>query len=403
VRSVCVLLPGPIARDGRVIRTIRTLEDSEAEVDLFHAGRPGEEDGLFGEHVRAFCVPRSDPISRVTKLRRNALFHREYLDLAKRALGTGVRYELVWANDLPALLPGVKLKAKLGARLVYDSHEIFTETLNQYLPVGAPGARGVGFRGLLSFMRTTGRRVEQKLVKRVDRFLTVNRSLAEHFAERYGIPTPGVLMNCPPRGWGDVEPAVNFRQEYGWAPDDRVLLYQGMLNEGRGLEPLLHAVARVPAPARLVILGAGPLRPHLLDLVDTLRLRQKVRFHDAVPYDRLAGYTVAADYGVALLEGINLSKRLAAPNKLFEYLHAGLPVLCSDRPEMRRVLERYPAGVLAGEDPIAIAGAMRRLFEAERPDEFRRQAAAAAAEYCWENQAEIIRETIAALPPRSGG
>jgi glycosyltransferase involved in cell wall biosynthesis len=392
MKRVCVLLPGAIANDGRVIRTIRTMRSSGAAVDLFFEGVEGDGEGLFDESVRLFPVSRS--MSFPAKLRRNTLFYRDWLLLSDRAIREGASYDVIWADDLPALLPGHRLRAARGGLLVYDSHEIFLETLNQCVPMDAPGPRGVVFRMLYRIMRRTGRRAERRLCRGADRFVTVSRSLAEHFAAEYGIEEPAVMMNCPVLAGSPPAPAVDFRAEYGWAERDRVFLYQGIQNLGRGLPTLLGALAATDPRAKLVLVGDGPLHEQLRAAVDDRDLGGRVRFHPKVPYDDLPGVTASADFGVTLLEDLNLSTRLAAPNKLFEYLHAGIPVLASDRTEARRVLSRYDVGVAVGPGEGDVAAGIEALLQSKRTDEWRRTAREAAKEYCWSTEADTFFQTL---------
>ncbi len=389
---VCVLLPGPITNDGRVIRTIRTMRGAGAAVDLFFEGIPGDGAGLFDEQVSLHPVRRREGFA--AKLLRNTLFYRDWLVLSDAAIDIGHRYDVVWANDLPALLPGHRVRAACGGRLVYDAHEIFLETLNQCVPLDAGGLKGAIFHLLYRIMRVTGRRAERRLARGADRFVTVSRSLAEHFAAGYGIDTPAVMMNCPSGGGTPPEPTVDFRKEYGWDAEDRIFIYQGIQNLGRGLPTLIAAMSRADARAKLVLVGNGPLNEELRALVRERCVDGRVRFRPPVPYDDLPGITAAADFGVTLLEDLNLSTRLGAPNKLFEYLHAGLPVLVSDRPEARRVLDEYDVGVAVGPSVAEVAGGVEKLVQASRASFWRNKARAAAEVYSWRNQAGPIEAAL---------
>lgn len=119
--------------------------------------------------------------------------------------------------------------------------------------------------------------------------------------------------------------------------------------------------------AALVFLGGGPLKDALIGEVGLLGLRDRVHFLDPVPPDALLSYTASADVGVTLLEDTCLNHRYALPNKLFEYLMAGIPVLASDLPEIRDVVDAYGVGRLVDPaDPEAVARAMQ--FMIDRPD-----------------------------------
>lgn len=392
MKRVAVLLPGPIANDGRVIRTIRTMRGQGATVDLFFEGDPGDGAGLFDDGVELHPVRRKQGLA--AKLLRNTLFYRDWLVLADAAIATGHRYDVVWANDLPALLPGHRVRDACGGTLVYDAHEIFLETLNQCVPLDAGGLRGAVFHGLYRTMRVTGRRAERKLARGADRFVTVSHSLAEHFVQAYGVDEPAVMMNCPSGRSTPPEPTADFRADYGWDEHDRVFLYQGIQNLGRGLPTLIEAMGTADPRAKLILLGDGPLHAELRAQVDAADLTERVRFRDKVPYDDLPGVTAAADFGVTLLEDLNLSTRLGAPNKLFEYLQAGRPVLVSDRAEARRVLDRYDVGIAVGPDVADIAEGIGNLLCSDQLDMWRANTHEAAREYSWENQTGPIEDAL---------
>jgi len=392
MKRAAVLLPGPIANDGRVIRTIRTMRGLGAAVDLFFEGDPGDGAGLFDDGVELHPVPRREGF--LAKLKRNTLFYRDWLVLADAAVATGRRYDVVWANDLPALLPGHRVRAACGGTLVYDAHEIFLETLNQCVPLDAGGIRGAIFNLLYRIMRVAGRRAERRLAREADRFVTVSRSLAEHFAAEYGIAEPAVMMNCPEATNAPPAAAVDLRDEYGWDPDDRVFLYQGIQNLGRGLKTLIEAMGKTDPSRKLVLLGDGPLHDELRAQVGKHNLGERIRFRDKVPYDDLLGITASADFGVTLLEDLNLSTRLGAPNKLFEYLHAGLPVLVSDRAEARRVLDRFDVGIAVGPTAGEIAAGITILIDSDRVELWRANTHDAAREYSWGNQTGPIEDAL---------
>ena len=158
--------------------------------------------------------------------------------------------------------------------------------------------------------------------------------------------------------------------------------------------------------AALVFLGEGPLQPVLEAHVRRLGLEQRVRFLPMVPPDELLRATASADVGACLIEGITLSLRLALPNKLFEYLMAGLPVLASDLPELRRVVAGYDVGLLVDwQDQAALVRALRDMVEhPERRARWASHAPRVLETFNWEAASErlqrIYRDLLTA-PARS--
>lgn len=355
--QIAVLLHGNILQDYRVKKMISTLL-KEYAVDLFYLGKRDE---AFEKAENLTLFPQVKKGGFKQKLIAHTRFTKEYLSLKDAVLKTGKSYDIIWSNDLPTLLPAVKCAEALNAKLVYDSHEIYTETLNQFFPKEASFPKNVIFKNLLGFMRKHGKKMENELLKKTDLIISVNESLVNHFDSIYSIPKPLVVMNFP---FSNVPKATphDFRAEYNWSEKDIIFLYQGALNAGRGLELLIKSFQHTPQNHKLVVLGGGPLKSKLKSLSDRLNLNGKVQFHPLVSLEVLPGYTMGADIGINLLEDLNLSKKLASPNKLFEYIHAGIPVVCSDSIENNKVLKQFRIGVSTPNDEQSIVKAMETVI-----------------------------------------
>jgi glycosyltransferase involved in cell wall biosynthesis len=386
-----MLLDGAIRFDQRVIKVIRTLSPDMA-IDLFYLDGHADDPKLFGESVRLFSMPA--PRGFRAKLLENSLFFRTLDVLAERARGQGERYDIVYCNDLPTLHAGVVLAKAQGARLVYDSHEIFVETLNQFFPSPRGVMRKILAKGALAVMKTTGRRAEARYLRRVDHFITVNQSLADYFAREYGFPgTIHVVMNCPDRSRAEATP-TDLRGRFGWNQTDVILLLQGSLNPGRGLDVMLRALARAEPRFKMVILGDGPLRGTVESRVSELGLDERVRLLGYVPSDEVPPYTRGADAGINLVEPINLSKAFTSATKLFDYIQAGLPSISSRSIENERVMSKYRVGLLVENETDAVASAIAQLGTPEARAAFRDACRAAHAEYNWERQAEVLKGAL---------
>jgi glycosyltransferase involved in cell wall biosynthesis len=393
VTRFCVLLDGAVTHDGRVIRIVNTLAE-HGEVDVFAVAGAADDASLFGPRVRIFNSTKRMTFGR--KIIRHTAFHREYSFLAEVASATGRRYDVVYANDLPTLRPASILKRRSGARLVYDSHEIYLETLNQFFPERATLTRRVAYAASQAIMRTLGRQAERSPLAHVDAFVTVNHSLARYFEARYSFHGIRVVMNAPPYEDPPPPPSVDFRLQYGWNAADRIFVYQGTLNRGRGFQVLMPALQRADPRAKLVLLGDGHLRAELVGEVRARGLEDRVKFAGMVPARELAGRTRAADFGVDLLD-LNLSKRLASSNKFFEYLHAGVPSLCTDAVEHRAVFAKYRVGVLVGDGVAEVARGIDELMFSNEVPAMREACRAAAREYNWQAQVRVLDEVIRSL------
>jgi len=291
------------------------------------------------------------------------------------------------SNDLSTLPLGCWAKRQTGGRLVYDAHELYSETV---------------VIGRLE--RRAYRLTERYLIRRADRVITVCQSIARELKDRYNVELPEVVMNCPPKVDVDENRAHrSVRQELGLPDDVPIIVHSGGITVGRGLYNLVRAVRHLREGV-LAFVGQPfqGVDKDLSDLVKQENVADRVVFLDPVPPYEHVSYIASASVGVAAFQPICLNYYYVAPNKLFEYLNAGLPVVCSDLPEMKRVVEGYNAGrTFDVEDPADIAAAIEWvLSDKDRYEELRRNARKAAEVYNWENES---RKLLAVYKELSGG
>lgn len=285
-------------------------------------------------------------------------------------------------HDLTAL-GGAVLAAKLqgpGRSIVYDSHEIFLES-------GSNVHRSWWGRALL-------RRVERRWVRHAAALVTVNHSLEEELGRRYEPRRAVVVHNCPSRWQPPAVPEQRIRRALGLGPDAPIALYHGGFSAHRGLEELAGAILEPGLEGvHAAFMGYGGRREWLVEEAADPRYGGRLHVLAAVPPDELLEWVVDADVGVMPIQASTLNHRLSTPNKLFECLAAGVPVVASDFPEMRRIVVEDPAGPL-GElcDPASVASvaeAIRRVISrsaGERADLRRRCLAAAHERWNWEGE-----------------
>jgi glycosyltransferase involved in cell wall biosynthesis len=334
---IAMLLHKSVEHDSRVRRAARALADGGHDVTVLHLPRMrGELDG----ELEGFALP-------------SILYRLVFLASFVVALWR-LRPQAVHAHDAAMLAPGWFGARAVGAVLVYDSHEY---------AAGVP-YRERAWAALVSAL-------ERLFVPRCGLVITVSDGIAERLRVRYRLRRrPVVVRNFPDPSAYDAEfDGDDLRQVLGLAPEAPLALHLGAAALDRGCEALVRAVAGMSEDIQLLFLGADAHYAALLQgIAAGLGAGERVHFRPSVPVGQVLGYAGQADVGVSLLEGTCENHRLALPNKVFEYLAAGVPVVASDLPELRRTLAGQPAVVLADPtDEAAIAAALRAAMDGLRP------------------------------------
>ncbi len=382
--KVAMLLNGAISNDHRVIKLIQTISTKHA-IDLFCLEDDLDDEKLFfSKNVRV--IKSSRKVNLKTQLIRHSFFCYEFNFFFDKVMRSRIAYDYIWANDLPTLLPAFKLKIALKAKLIYDSHEIYVETLNQFFPQKTSTIKAFLFSRMVKFMKWHGRKIEKKLIKEVDEFVTVNDSLLDFFKKEYTFERGHVIMNIPSYS-GELVKPFDFRKKFNFESKDLILLYQGNLNQGRGLEKLIEATVYFPDNWKLILIGEGTLKAELQKKCN----EENVKFMSFVPIHQLPNYTSGADIGINFLESINLSKKMASPNKLFEYIHAGVPILATEGVENRKIIEKYSVGLLCDLNISSILSSIQSMDRVSLK-EFSKNCQLARLELRWQNQEEEIMD-----------
>lgn len=265
-----------------------------------------------------------------------------------------------------ALLPlGVVLKFWYSAKLIYDTHELETET-----------------NGLHGYRKRLAKKVERSLIRFTDQVFVVGEAIADQYMNDYHISRPVVLLNSPK--YKVVAPSNHFRKEFSIAEDTTIFLYQGGLYLGRGVEAILDAFRVIrSSKAVAIFMGYGPLEPKIKAASAEF---PNIFFHPAVSPDLVLDYSASADVGIHFIRNTCLNHYFCMPNKLFEYIMAGLPIIVSNMQEMGAFVAANNLGVVAkDETPEGIASAIEALLEKDL-SRLRENALKASKRYSWELQ-----------------
>jgi len=359
-KRVVMAVTNDLVTDRRVLRHAATLREGGYAVTLF---------GRNDLHVRS---------------RRSWRFYAEYnLRLCWRLLRT--QCDIVWANDTDTL-PACWLAARLrGRRLVMDSHELFPEVPEL---IDRPRVKRVW------------ERIEGLLLPRCDANMTVCQSIADYYRSKYGVEMT-VVRNL----WSDEcgvmsdEGIGNWSDECG-VMSDKMLMYQGAVNKGRGVDWAIDALEFLP-DCRLVVAGGGDLLEEMKAYAQSKPWAERIVFTGRLTPEELEPLTRQAAVGLVMLEDMGLSYHFALPNRIGDFIAAGVPIVVSDLPEMAAVVKRFGVGEIIDVDinrstyqrinVLALAEAVKKVLAKEwREEDF----AAARADMDWNKEKRKLLECL---------
>jgi glycosyltransferase involved in cell wall biosynthesis len=285
------------------------------------------------------------------------------------------RFDILVANDLDTLLPNFIVSKLRSGQLVFDSHEYFT---------------GVPELEKRPFVKWIWKSTEKAILPRLENIMTVSQSIAEQYHLEYGI-APVVVRNCSLRSTG-IEPYT--REKLGIDPGHLLLILQGTgINPERGAEELIDSMLLYDKVS-LIIVGSGDILTALNDRVIRTGLTGRVNFYPKVSWRELMRFTKTADAGVSLDKSTSMNQRFSLPNKLFDFISAGIPVIAGDLPEVTKLITDYSCGIIIPEiTPFEISQAVRCLNE--NPDLLRilkKNARETSEVVNWESESRVVKD-----------
>ncbi len=285
--------------------------------------------------------------------------------------------DLLVSNDLDTLLPNYLVSKWRKKPLVYDSHEYFCGELSV---VSKP----------ISYKVWHG--IERRCFPKLKTVITVSQSIVDQYEKEYGI-RPYLVRNIP----AAAKPAVTATRQSLQMPEDKtVLLLQGAgINEGRGGEEIVQAMQYLP-DCHLFIVGNGTVLPLLKKMAAEMNLQERITFVPRQSPENLFNYTSLADIGMAIDTDQSANLRFSLPNKIFDYIKAGIPLVVSNLVERARIVRQYKVGTVAeAVTPEAIAAAVKELSDPTLLAQCRENCKAAAQELTWENEEKVLEQVYA--------
>jgi glycosyltransferase involved in cell wall biosynthesis len=353
LKRVIVSVTNDISTDQRVAKVCATLMQNNFEVLL------------IGRKLKS-----SIPLKRAFKTKRfNLLFNAGFLFYAEYNFRLFcyllfTKKDILLANDLDTLLPNYLISKLQNKKIVFDSHELFPEIPEL---VHRPKVKKVWLA------------LEKHILPKLKNNYTVCNSIAEFYKNKYhsNFTTIKNLPNKKP-----IEKGV-----FPFNTDNKkIILYQGALNVGRGIELMIETMHFLQNHL-LVLIGSGDISKSLKNKVSEENLNDKVFFLGKINPETLHKLTPLADLGLSLEEDLGLNYRFALPNKIFDYIQGEVPILVSNLPEMSKVISAYKVGeIVKNRTPEKLAKQIKEVLEKEYTKELK----LAKTVLIWEQQEEKL-------------
>jgi len=354
LKKIIVTVTNDLTSDQRVHKVCRTLHN--AGYDVFLIGRK---------------LSNSKPLNRSYRTKRISLLFNKgvlfYAEFNLRLFFVLLFYkkDVLLANDLDTLLPNYLISKLQIKKLVYDSHELFSEIPEL---VNKP------------FTKKVWRSLERLVLPNLKNTYTVSNSIADYYDKKYQTKFK-VIRNLPLMIRTISKGNFSFDHK-----EEKIILYQGAINIGRGLELIINTMPFI-SNCILVIIGNGDIIKNLKSYVKNINLVKKVRFLESLTPNELQKITPLANIGISIEEDLGLNYRFSLPNKIFDYINAEVPILVSNLPEMRKIIDTHKVGeIVKDRSPQKLALQIKELLKKDYSEELKK----AKKELIWENQEEEL-------------
>lgn len=338
-----------ISTDSRILKELNVVSGLP-DTTVFAIGVPDNSAAGGGSHGDFEYVRKTLFCRKLTALPRAVRYFFEMFEFTFRALRSAVtiRPAVVHCHDTFALPAGLLTKVFFGSTLVYDAHELESDKKGQ--------------NAILSYSTLA---IEKLSWRKVDLFISVSDAIIDWYMKKLGPKDHILILNSPeisrsvPGTESHAVQSRYFHDKYGIPPGRTVFVYLGILSAGRGIETIVSAFADPDVDADVVFIGFGPLECKIREYASRY---ENVHFHEPVAHDKVVALVRNADFGLCLIENVSLSDYYCLPNKLFEYVFAGLSVLASKIPEIERVVTAYSLGQCCEPDVDSVREAISKLI-----------------------------------------
>lgn len=393
MKRVCFLLNNEFVHDNRVRREALTLTQAGYDVTLLctqHAKKPLPPfEDKEGFKVYRFFKRRFNSFKAISKR------HVEIVNVLSRF----PRFDIVHAHDLNTLLLGWALARFWRAKLVYDSHEWWESVLDYH---GQQLKKKNQSKSLADLERL--KRLEQRLLPQCDAVISVCDSISELLSQKAGgkLKRLATIRNMPEAPTQQLQRSSRIQDYFNISPDRKIILYQGSITTERGIVNIMDALEHLQRSDVDFILmgpfGDQALKEKCLERISrAVNARNRIFYKETVHWSELMDWTASADLGLAPILNCRLSYYLCLPNKLFEYVQAGIPCATSNFPEMSKMVNDYGIGITFDPENVdEIAQTIDRFF-AEDPNQYQANVQKARQELHWQNEEKKLTGLYASL------
>ncbi len=287
-------------------------------------------------------------------------------------------FDIYVANDLDTLLPNLLVSKIKRKKLVYDAHEYFLGILEIQDRPKVKKAWSI---------------IEHFCFSKLDKVITVSQSIADLYHHQYGKEVK-VVRNIPILRNEIMMDKASIRKELGLPIDKPIIIYQGnAIHRDRGGEEIVEAAPYIDNGIILIV-GQGDVVPDLQKRVQDMGWEKRVLFTGRVTPELLRKLTAAADIGVTFDKNVSPNHYYSLPNKLFEYIHAGIPIIASNLPERKRIIEEYQVGIVLEDlSPEWVGKVINDMLQGSaKMEQYRENCRNAALKLNWQEEEKVLRE-----------
>jgi glycosyltransferase involved in cell wall biosynthesis len=340
-----------IRADSRILKEMNALQETAKNDKVIGFGIEANDGSKLNNTVGSVVVNTYHLYSRYLKLLPK--FARHILSLIEISIkyiiaASKVRPTIVHCHDTLTLPAGVIIKKIFNSKLIYDAHELESDR-----------------NGLSKTLGKMTLFMEKLLWPSIDALIVVSDAIENWYYTNISSKRSSVILNSPVYELSERNKKNRyFHEKFGISEGTKMFLYLGILGPGRGIDLIVEAFKDPSIDSHVVFMGFGDYKQKLEEIQESC---PNIHVHDAVPHKEVVPISSAADVGFCLIQNVSLSDYLCLPNKLFEYAFAGIPVIGSDFPEIRRIVKAYNLGECCALDVNSIKKAILKFQSCKEP------------------------------------